>query len=149
MVFDDGMKHDIDEYMAPSLAEQAEMHRRTVSPRGGTVSPRGGGGLSRQVSTSELSRQQSDGMDTVIIQRLQQWISESRDDLQCYFDRKDTRGRGLISPAEWREGLIAVLKLTNIPLVQYRAFHLPTLTPRRLPSSDKAVYVHASQNRGW
>jgi hypothetical protein len=155
MVFDHAMEFEIDEYLAPPLAEQARMHQRAMTPRGGREradAPGGGGGLTRQASTSELSRQQSDGMDTVVIQRLQQWISESRDDLQYYFERKDPRGRGTVSPAVWREGLTNVLKLTQIPLVQYRAFHLPFfrvsrhIAPR---SSDKTALVLSSQNRGW
>jgi hypothetical protein len=78
MIFDDRMRFDIEEHMAPSLEEQAAMYAResSSSPTGSdrTRIGRGGGGaaLSRQASASELSRQQSDGMDAVIIQRLQQ-----------------------------------------------------------------------------
>ena len=78
MIFDDRMRKVIEEHMAPSLEEQAAMYAResSSSPTGSdrTRIGRGGGGaaLSRQASASELSRQQSDGMDAVIIQRLQQ-----------------------------------------------------------------------------
>eukprot|EP01043_Picozoa_sp_COSAG02_P054236 COSAG02_NODE_6109_length_3791_cov_241.041441_6_plen_111_part_00 len=96
MVFDHDLEFEIDEYEAPSLADQARLHRSQ-----GDEEPRRseGGRLSRQASASELSRQQSDGMDKVIISRLREWIVESRGDLQYYFERKDRRNTGLISPA--------------------------------------------------
>ncbi len=91
MIFDDAMEFEIDEYYAPPLAEQA---------RGAAESGhRGAGRLSRQASASELSRQQSDGMDQVILSRLRDWIVESRDDLQYHFESKDPGCTDLISPA--------------------------------------------------
>ncbi len=91
MIFDENMEFEIDEYYAPPLAEQV---------RGAAGSQRRGGGrLSRQASASELSRQQSDGMDQVILSRLRDWIVESRDDLQYHFESKDPHNTDFISPA--------------------------------------------------
>ena len=150
-VFDDAMEFEIDEYEAPSLAEQARLARR--ASQGDTSPRRAKGALSRQASTSELSRQQSDGMDKLIIARLREWIVQSRDDLQYYFERKDPRDTGLTSPAVWREGLTAVLSLTAIPLVQYQA-KLVSLEPdgrsidyRRF--LQRYVLVQDAAESGW
>jgi len=127
MVINSELKFEIEEYMAPSLAEQAEQAeeraRATAGQREGSRtgdSGGGGGRLRRQVSVSELSRQQSDSMDAVVLERLKQWVTEYRADMEYYYKGKDSRRRGYISLTVWREGLCSVLRLRSIQLVQYQ-----------------------------
>ena len=67
MIFDHSLDFEIDEYMAPSLADQA---RARGGDRGRSQDMR------RQSSVVELAREQSAGMDDAVITRLKERIVE-------------------------------------------------------------------------